>query len=410
MLSALCAALMSTGFLGSTAAVAQQTSPPAVSEAIDAEGVSVVDTPVAVPVDAARSSESDESCQTVSKAEAICITIGAGAPPAQNEGGPQAKAIVGVPSWCLDLGVANTFWATRTAMCGIFDGQLTVHQIVNGVPGPVTGTMNFLMYNYIYTSTSATTWANQMQVSPTVITGTAAGTQISGTASCIGNCTPVSSTFPVQTPVAHATADGESYYEWLGTAGQVGSSTTNWILSFKAPSAPTPATLLRNAPETRCDHATPGRAVAGCVVPFVAPYIEYDAAVFPEFGTHVYGAQLSGLPGSATPLHRLTDPTAIAANRNTACPSSLPRPTGKSCDEYPFASTYEGAALSGGGPRTQSWCGVTLSGPPSTGALGYSVCMIDETENSTAGSLLNSLLLSPYRIIDGDAYYVDIIL
>ncbi|WP_443072931.1 NucA/NucB deoxyribonuclease domain-containing protein [Streptomyces sp. NBC_01451] len=29
------------------------------------------------------------------------------------------------------------------------------------------------------------------------------------------------------------------------------------------------------------------------------------------------------------------------------CPSSLPRPEGKQCDEYPFASTWEGAKTSG---------------------------------------------------------------
>lgn len=396
--TAMLAAILVLGSMGSAGAADDEPT-----------GVSVRDEPIAVTVNAERGVGFDETCTEINESETVCVTIGASAPPASVEGAPTTKAIVALPAWCLDAGVANTFWATRTQMCGIFDGVLTVHQTVNGVPGPVTGTMNFLMYNYIYTSTSATTWANQMQVSPTTIVGTAAGTQISGTASCVGFCTPVSSTFPVQTPIVHASANGESYFQWLGTAGQVGTSTTNWTLSFKAPSAATPALLLRNAPQTRCDHATPGRTMAGCVVPSVTPWIEYSASVFPDFAAHVYTAQTSGLPGSATPLHRLTDSTLVAANRNTACPASLPRPTGMSCDEYPFASSYEGAALSGGGPRTQSWCSVTLSGPPSTGALGYSVCMIDATENSTAGSLLNSLLYSPYRIIDGDPYYVDIV-
>jgi hypothetical protein len=35
----------------------------------------------------------------------------------------------------------------------------------------------------------------------------------------------------------------------------------------------------------------------------------------------------------------------IEHNRDTACPESRPRPPGKSCDEYPFASTYQGAYL-----------------------------------------------------------------
>ncbi|WP_436840480.1 NucA/NucB deoxyribonuclease domain-containing protein [Streptomyces flavofungini] len=31
------------------------------------------------------------------------------------------------------------------------------------------------------------------------------------------------------------------------------------------------------------------------------------------------------------------------ANQKKACPPSLPRPPGKSCGEYPFASTWQGA-------------------------------------------------------------------
>ena len=177
----------------------------------------------------------------------------------------------------------------------------------------------------------------------------------------------------------------------------------------------TEAAIVRSGDEpcccVGCDNAVPGRNIIGCVVPGITPAIRYDGTSFVEFGAHVAGAQASGLRGGsvANPLHRLVDATAQAANRNTACPASLPRPTGKSCDEYPFASTYEGAALSGGGPRTQGWCQVTLNGTPSTGALGYSVCMIDAAENSQAGSLMNSVLFVPMRVIDSDAFYVQIV-
>ena len=112
---------------------------------------------------------------------------------------------------------------------------------------------------------------------------------------------------------------------------------------------------------------------------------------------------------SSTPLNRLINPAVQAQNRATACPSSLPRPAGRSCDEYPFASTYQGAFLSGGAARTFSFCQVSLPNPPSTGPVGYSVCMIDAAENSEAGSALNSVLFVPYRILDGDAFYVDIV-
>ncbi|MFU0236950.1 NucA/NucB deoxyribonuclease domain-containing protein [Streptomyces scabiei] len=45
---------------------------------------------------------------------------------------------------------------------------------------------------------------------------------------------------------------------------------------------------------------------------------------------------------------RETPPQKIDKNRGKACPSSLERPPGRSCDEYPFASTWQGAKYSGG--------------------------------------------------------------
>lgn len=212
-------------------------------------------------------------------------------------------------------------------------------------------------------------------------------------------------------PSAGGNADGESYWQWTGATGAVGYGTPSWKITFKSPAAAATATMTRTAAQVRCDNAVPGRNIIGCVVPGITPYIRYDGTSFVEFGAHVAGAQASGLRGgsAANPLHRLVDATTQAANRNTACPASLPRPTGKSCDEYPFASTYEGASLSGGGPRTQGWCQVTLSGTPSTGASGYSVCMINAAENSQAGSLMNSVLFVPMRVIDSDAFYVQIV-
>lgn len=81
---------------------------------------------------------------------------------------------------------------------------------------------------------------------------------------------------------------------------------------------------------------------------------------------------------------------------------------GESCDEYPFASTYEGASTGGGTARTFSWCQITLTNPPSTGPVGCSVCMIDNAQKTYAGSVLNSVLYVPMRVIDNDPFYVDI--
>lgn len=344
---------------------------------------------------------------------ATCITMGTTSSSRAVEAPSlsAARSKSPIPSWCLSQGVQNRYYVTRTAQCGIFSGTLTIRKTVNGQPtGPVTGTMNFLMYHYIYTLVDSPTWANQMTVSPTTVSGTAAGTQISGTAFCTGSCTAQSQSFPPQAPGAQQSAEGESYYKWTGSQGQVGTGYPQWTITFKAPTTNNTNSTTRSATGVRCDNALPGQSRAGCVIPLATPYIRYDGSSFVEFGQHVAGAQASGLPGGSTanPIHRITNSENITANRNKAC-AGRPSIPNRDCDEYPFASTREGASTGGGTARTQSWCQITLSGPASTGAKGYSVCMIDRRENQIAGSYMNSQLFVPYRVIDQDAFSVQIV-
>ena len=98
-----------------------------------------------------------------------------------------------------------------------------------------------------------------------------------------------------------------------------------------------------NAPVTartqivRCDHALNGypRSV-GCAVSSVKLVLRYSrTGSYPELAKHIYQAQNSGLPGAPgkTPLTKLNVRADNDANRNRACPSRYPRPSGKSCDE-----------------------------------------------------------------------------
>ncbi|WP_333776967.1 telomere-protecting terminal protein Tpg [Streptomyces sp. IBSBF 3136] len=67
-----------------------------------------------------------------------------------------------------------------------------------------------------------------------------------------------------------------------------------------------------------------------------------------------------------------------------ACPSSRHRPQGKSCDEYPFASTWQGASTSGGH---------------------FSRRMINATQNRGGGIALNNFY-TYNRIIEKDRFLV----
>lgn len=69
---------------------------------------------------------------------------------------------------------------------------------------------------------------------------------------------------------------------------------------------------------------------------------------YPELAQHIqYAQQVKGLPGATVdrPLTRATDPVVRTSNSAVACPSSFPKDPGQDCDEYPFRSTWQGAAF-----------------------------------------------------------------
>lgn len=137
---------------------------------------------------------------------------------------------------------------------------------------------------------------------------------------------------------------------------------------------------------SRCDNAYANRA-PGCVYPLVPGVIGFSQATVPDFVYHVYNAQLSGLPGrmsTGTYLTRLTDTSLQSKNSTKACPSTLKRPTGYDCDEYPFASTYQGA-YSSGATLARSFPGCGMPDPQRTGPTGWSRCFILSGQNRSAG-------------------------
>ncbi|MFF4187640.1 NucA/NucB deoxyribonuclease domain-containing protein [Streptomyces sp. NPDC001691] len=163
----------------------------------------------------------------------------------------------------------------------------------------------------------------------------------------------------------HCTATGGTpQITTLGT-------TRNWDIVIDSPGAVTntdaqaPHLTYEAAPYTpvsidlgpkldvRCDN-TPRMspaAAGGCVYPDYTP--TYDISVtgpFDQVAWHIDWAQHNlknhwGWQGHGPALTRTMDQALIRANRRTACPSSIPRPPGKSCDEYPFASTHQGASV-----------------------------------------------------------------
>ncbi|UQU67580.1 hypothetical protein COUCH_15470 [Couchioplanes caeruleus] len=180
----------------------------------------------------------------------------------------------------------------------------------------------------------------------------------------------------------------------------------------------------------RCDRDTKTvTASLGCVVPNYIPTLKYSkSGPYPELARHIGRAQDSGLPGepgagvldgepgTSNALNRVYSPTFMRKNRAKACSSDIKiyKTAGNSCDEYPFASTWQGAYTQQSGttvavlPRTQADCGL----PPETrfGSYGYSRCYIDENQNSNGGGMLGKFYsASESRILNGDKFFVKIV-
>lgn len=115
-----------------------------------------------------------------------------------------------------------------------------------------------------------------------------------------------------------------------------------------------------------------------------------DAAIVASVAVIESGKALPSHPGVAQyghPLHRLTDQARIANNRSVACAGFVKGNSRDRCDEYPFASTYEGAAIAGRGK--------------------VSVGHVPLPRNTTAGSRLGAKYAVD-RVLDGEAYTVTV--
>ncbi|MFC6607201.1 NucA/NucB deoxyribonuclease domain-containing protein [Amorphoplanes digitatis] len=106
------------------------------------------------------------------------------------------------------------------------------------------------------------------------------------------------------------------------------------------------------------------------------------------------------VPGKTEPLTRMYNDTAKEGNRRKSeamCAAVFGSWNSDldNCDEFPFASTYEGSRT---GPETYNW------------GERYSVRLIDKTDNQYVGNtLLEVNFYRALRVLDGDKFYVTVL-
>ncbi|WP_185843713.1 hypothetical protein [Streptomyces sp. WAC 05379] len=315
-------------------------------------------------------------------------------------------AAVAPPQWCEDA--QGVVYATRTQACRI-DGVLYHTWVERNGVRTTTGEANLLLINYSYGSTSDSRIAHQLDVTAFSGWGDALKGSYSGTARVGYSCTKESGSFttkPIQPLNQWHT--GEAFFDSTATAaGAAGECGTGWNLTFTNPGYTSSSYVVPVFRQFRCDNNTAGRTDPGCVVPWYASAVYYSQAANPDLASHVSRAQASGLPGATfeAPLTRTTDPAVNQTNRDRAC-GDAPSVNGKSCDEYPVASSKQGLSA-GGTRRTFDGCGFPGI-PAGQGPTGVSVCMITAAENNSQGGLHSAMYRSE-RVLQDDPFRVIVI-
>lgn len=146
-------------------------------------------------------------------------------------------------------------------------------------------------------------------------------------------------------------------------------------------------------PPIRCDHMYPTAwRKPGCVFPAFIPAV--DMSGLPVIAKNIRAVQGRGghygRPGGGRPLHRNSSQQETDNNRHLVCPKHLKRPPGDQCDEYPFASAWEGGTRLPPIDRYRGW--------------------VPKRENSVQGAILKRFY-ADNRILrgsPGDAYYVHV--
>lgn len=309
-------------------------------------------------------------------------------------------------AWCAAAGHIGIEFFYRDQACIGEEALFSIYDVIDGVP-TLTGTVTYDADTASTTFDDELLWEQDEVVVPVAATGTGVGATLSVSASCLGSCVAGS---PVGDPVEPYPQEPSVIWAMtsnLSLAGQAGGVLySGALISLTVSTATaTPASVqISQAGTVRCDTILPADAdpndpdlihsddttdppPPGCVVPQGVPILHYSAAAgspVQEVAQHIADAQAAGQPGApGTPaLQRLMSKAAADKNRGIVCPPSFPRGTGQQCDEYPFASTYQGGT--GADPRA-----------------------LDATQNRSAGGTLSQFYRKS-RLLDTDPFYVQI--
>jgi len=308
---------------------------------------------------------------------------------------------------------------TRAASCVVEDGVLLIFLVPSG---QIIGTIGYTVSSLTTLDYSSLRWSQSFHYRADYVTGQNAGAAVTGTymyaePQCLASCTVTGSTPIGGTAMPGVTHSAAGYFSspmsgvrWAAQGGiKFWFANSLWVNG-------TSNSLITTPGAHRCDIALGGYP-SGCVYETVRPVLEIPSSRYPDYAYHIRLSLNYGLPRVLT---RSQSDALREANRAAACPTgpNYPRPAGMQCDEYPFASTYQGASMqpygrqfffinwnTGQGFSCQAhWLPTRAQGDSG----GFSACMIPAAQNSLGGSDLGDFYYK-FRVLDMDTFEVRVV-
>ena len=161
---------------------------------------------------------------------------------------------------------------------------------------------------------------------------------VTGTSTCSGGCTvTLNGSYTLPVPQYPTYSEKDPKVTSTGTATVTGSLTTSWVYEGDGLAFPP---LKETTVSVRCDSRGGYKYPAGCANPSYTPTYVVSSSTYPDIAKFDK-AEIAKHPSWAT-LTRVS-PAQAGKNRAVACKGFKP-PPGKSCDEFPYASTSQGGA------------------------------------------------------------------
>lgn len=299
------------------------------------------------------------------------------------------------------------YWIyNRFEACGLEQWVATTFLVPSG---QIIGQNLFQVRQNITNNQFSRVWAHDVTFTSLASWGVDVGDRLNAYQLCSGSCGSLAgsiSNAPLAIGVPNRGAgqvQGNVYFS--GDVSSAASTWRFWVVTYLGSDVPPlvgQTVQTSYTPTIRCDIATPGTSSPGCVFPDFYPRLFVYQGSYPSYYKHIRDTQSWGVTNLLT---RLVDSFQQTNNHNRACPGMYPRPAGFQCDEYPFASTREGAFTGGHAlGQTLPGCQVTWL-QIRVNSSGYSACMIPEVENRNGGIDLQVFYLNQ-RVIDWDRFYV----